>query len=145
MPGERAGEGGLIEPLRLAEFQLDTESANQKYAARRNDPRRTKTGTFKVPRDASMGQYEGITRESCNKFVDMLDKQGWTLVSKLQVGGPFTAHDLDTSIILLDRHEYRVQGLFQFRDPKPTRIEIPSKLVRGSTEQRLTLKEALNA
>ena len=92
-----------------------------------------------------MGHYEGITRESCNKFVDMLDKQGWTLVSKLQVGGPFTAHDLDTGLILLDRHEYRVQGLFQFRDPKPTRIEIPSKLVRGETEQRLTLKEALNA
>ena len=145
MPRERAGEGRVIEPLRLAEFQLDTAAANQKYAARRNDPRRTKTGTFKVPRDASMGHYEGITRESCNKFVDMLDKQGWTLGSKLQVGGPFTAHDLDTGLILLDRHEYSVQGLFQFRDPKPTRIEIPSKLVRGTTEQRLTLKEALNA
>jgi len=92
-----------------------------------------------------MGQYEGITRESCNTFVDMLGKQGWTLVTKLSVGGPFTAHDLDTGITLLDRHEYRVQGLFQFRDPKPARIEIPSKLVRGSTEQRLTLKEALNA
>ena len=118
---------------------------NQKHAARNNDPRYTKVGTFKVPRDASMGQYESITRESCNKFVDMLDKQKWTLVSKLQVGGPFTAFDLDTGIILLDRHEYRVQGLFQFRDPKPARIEIPSKLVRGSTEQRLTLKEALNA
>ena len=124
---------------------MDTTAANQKYAARRNDPRRIKTGTFKVPRDASMGQYEGITRESCNKFVEMLDKQGWTLVSKLQVGGPFTALDLDTGIILLDRHEYRVQGLFQFRDPKPSRIEIPSRLVRGETEQRLTLKEALNA
>ena len=118
---------------------------NKKHADRRDDPRHTKTGTFKVPRDASMGNYESITRESCNKFVDMLDKQGWTLVSKLQVGGPFTAHDLDTGIILLDRHEYRVQGLFQFRDPKPSRIAIPSRLVRGSTEQRLTLKEALNA
>ena len=145
MPRERAREGRVIEPLRLAEFQLDTVAANQKYAARRNDPRRTKTGTFKVPRDATMGHYEGITRESCNKFVEMLDKQGWTLATKLQIKGPFTAHDLDTGIILLDRHEYRVQGLFQFRDPKPTRIEIPSKLVRGSTEQRLTLKEALNA
>ena len=124
---------------------MDTTAANQKYAARRNDPRRTKTGTFKVPRDASMGQYEGITRESCNKFVDMLDKQGWTLVTKLQVGGPFTAHDLDTGITLLDRHEYRVQGLFQFRDPKPSRIEIPGRLVRQESEQRLTLKEALNA
>jgi hypothetical protein len=92
-----------------------------------------------------MGQYEGITRESCNKFVDMLDKQGWTLTTKLQVGGPFTAHDLDTGIILLDRHEYRVQGLFQFRDPKPSRIEIPGRLVRQESEQRLTLKEALNA
>jgi hypothetical protein len=118
---------------------------NQKHAARGNDPRYTKTGTFKVPRDASMGQYEGITRESCNKFVDMLDKQGWTLVSKLQVGGPFTAHDLDTGIILLDRHEYRVQGLFQFRDPKPSRIEIPGRLVRQDSEQRITLKEALDA
>ena len=54
-----------------------------------------------------MGQYEGITRESCNTFVDMLGKQGWTLVTKLKVGGPFTAHDLDTGITLLDRHEYR--------------------------------------
>ena len=124
---------------------MDTTESNQRYAARGNVPRRIKTGTFKVPRDASMGQYEGITRESCNKFVDMLDKQGWTLVSKLQVGGPFTAHDLDTSIILLDRHEYRVQGLFQFRDPKPSRIEIPSRVVRQESEQRLTLKEALNA
>ena len=120
-------------------------AANQRYAVLHDDPRRTKTGTFKVPRDATMGQYESITRESCNTFVDMLGKQGWTLVTKLKVGGPFTAHDLDTSLILLDRHEYRVQGLFQFRDPKPTRIEIPSKLVRGTTEQRLTLKEALNA
>ena len=145
MPRERVGEGRTIEPLRLAEFQVDTAAANQKYAARRNDPRRTKTGTFKVPRDASMGQYEGITRESCNKFVDMLDKQGWTLVTKLQVGGPFTAHDLDTGITLLDRHEYRVQGLFQFRDPKPSRIEIPGRLVRQDSEQRITLKEALNA
>ena len=124
---------------------MDTTAANQKYAARRNDPRRVKTGTFKVPRDASMGQYEGITRESCNKFVEMLDKQGWTLVTKLQVGGPFVALDLDTGIILLDRHEYRVQGLFQFRDPKPSRIEIPGRLVRQESEQRLTLKEALNA
>ena len=145
MPRERAREGRVIEPLRLAEFQVDTTAANQKYAARGNDPRRVKTGTFKVPRDANMGQYEGITRESCNKFVEMLDKQGWTLVTKLQVGGPFTALDLDTGIILLDRHEYRVQGLFQFRDPKPSRIEIPSRLVRQESEQRLTLKEALNA
>ena len=145
MPRKRAGEGRLIKPLRLAEFQLDTTAANQRYAARGDDPRRIKTGTFKVPRDASMGQYQGITRESCNKFVDMLDKQGWTLVTKLQVGGPFTAHDLDTGIILLDRHEYRVHGLFQFRDPKPSRIEIPSGLGRQESEQRLTLKEALNA
>ena len=92
-----------------------------------------------------MGQYESITVESCNRFVDMLDKQGWTLISKLKVGGPFTAHDLDTGIILLDRHEYSVQGFFQFRDPKPSRIEIPSRLVRQESEQRLTLKEALNA
>ena len=145
MPRKRAREGRSIEPLSLAEFQIDTTAVNQKYAARRNDPRRVKTGTFKVPRDVNMGQYEGFTRESCNKFVEVLDKQGWTLVSKLQVGGPFVAHDLDTGITLLDRHEYRVQGLFQFRDPKPSRIEIPSGLVRQDSEQRITLKEALNA
>ena len=142
---ERTGTSGAVEQLSFDEFLLDTTKTNQRYAATNHDPRRKLVGTYKVPRDVNVGQFQGISRESCNKFVDVLDKKGWTLISKLRVAGPFPAHDLDTGIALLDRHEYRVEGLFQLRDPKPVRIEIPGGLVRQHDEQRITLKEALNA
>tara|TARA_Y100000310_G_scaffold314725_1_gene364378 strand:+ start:75 stop:449 length:375 start_codon:yes stop_codon:yes gene_type:complete len=110
-----------------ADFNLDVAALNRKYAASKDDPRRTWTGTFQVPKGISQSMFERLSQARCGRFVEALNKKGWDLIGRLQVFGPFACHDLQTAVVLLDQNEYRVRGPFRLRKPEPVRIEIPSR------------------
>lgn len=130
------------------QFLLDTAAINAKYAKTADDPRRWWTGTFQTPFDCAYRSeaFEKIARERCSRFIDAMRKKGWDLVSRLSVYGPQRAHDIDSNIVLLDKREYRVRGVFQLAStPKSVRFEIPPALVKRDPEQTISLSEASKA
>jgi hypothetical protein len=132
--------GGLAtEP----EFLIDTAAINRKYASRKDDPRRTWTGTTQLPYDCEGESRVKALYEACGRFINSMKKRNWDLIGKLYVDPPTTAYDIDTSIPLLDKREYHIRGVFQFQEPlRPARIEIPSGLVKRDPEHKITAAEA---
>lgn len=115
---------GKVEP----DFNIDVAALNEKYGGvHNNDPRRAMAGTFSVPKGISIAMFERLVYDRSSRFVDGLVKKGWTLISKLQLTGPFPYRDRQTGLALLDQNEYRLRGAFQLAKPKPVRIEIPSR------------------
>lgn len=130
------------------QFLIDTAAINAKYAKTAGDPRRWWTGTFQTPFDCvyRSDAFEKLARERCGRFINAMHKKGWDLVSRLSVYGPQRAHDIDSNIVLLDKREYRVRGVFQLAStPKPVRLEIPPDLVRREPEQTISLSDATAA
>ena len=126
MSGRRDGASlpAKLEP----DFNIDVAALNAKYGGVHNDdPRRAMSGTFSVPKGMSMTMFERLVHDRSSRFVDGLAKKGWTLISKLQMFGPFPYHDRQNGLVLLDQNEYRLRGAFQLARPKPVRIEIPSR------------------
>tara|TARA_Y100000310_G_C20689057_1_gene820996 strand:- start:163 stop:591 length:429 start_codon:yes stop_codon:yes gene_type:complete len=130
------------------EFLIDTAAVNAKYAAIRHDPRRWWTGSFHAPYDCIFGSdaFVKLARERCNRFVDAMKKRGWDLISKLKVYEMGKARDINSNVVLLDKLNYNVKGVFQLAEtPKPMRTEIPPGLVKRDPEHTITLSEARRA
>jgi hypothetical protein len=128
------------------QFLIDTEAINKRLAAHRKDPRRVFTGSFRVPKGASPGELDRIAREAIGRFIDAMLKKGWDLYSRVSVYPNGTAHDIDSSIPLLDKDEYLAKAVFKLANtPKLIRDEVPSGLVKRDLEHRITLAEAIKA
>ena len=114
-------------PKRDLDFLIDTEAINKRLAARANNPYRLKTGSFTAPKyGIKREQFDKIVEQSCSKFVEVMEKQGWALSSKLRVRGPFLARDLESKFVMLEKHEYRVEGIFKHtKSLQKVRIELP--------------------
>ena len=130
------------------DFRIDTEKANKKYAARRNNPYRIKEGIFRLPKGLSQSTLERAKYEKCGVWIRWLGKQGWELKSELKISGPHPATEMGTDgvygAVVLDLDEWRVRGVFS-TVPKPTRLEVPSDLVKRDAHERLTAKQAAAA
>jgi len=127
-------------PKEGLDYLLNTTALNKKMADRKDNPYRWRVGSFQVPKDITQDMLEKVSQEACKKFVQTMEKQGWKLESKLQVFGPFPAYDLLYRVILLDKDELRVRGIFS-TEPKPIRLELPSTSVRQDTKQKADLIE----
>lgn len=147
-PAQAAGRVHNWEDLSGEEpdYLVDTAAANKSLAQRVDNPFRWKTGTFGLPIGVSRNAMDRMVRESCDKFIAALDKQGWTLRSGLQLKGPFPYRNLGQGgAVLLDWREFRVQGLFAVRKLERTRIELPPGSVKQDPEHKRTINEAVRA
>lgn len=132
----------------VIDYSIDTAAINAKYAAIADDPRRLKTGTFTAPIEVAYRSdgFKRIARAACAIFIDALRKQGWDLISPPRVYGPRKATDLDTGVVVLDKKEYLIQGIFILAStPKIERIEIPHGLVKRDVDHVIGLDEAVKA
>ena len=123
---------------------LDTTAINKRLADHATSPYRWRTGSFMAPIEASQPQLERISYEACKKFVAMMEKQDFTLASKLQVYGPFRAIDLLYQVPVLDKQEFRVRGIFKVI-PKPLRIELPRGTFREAPDHTASPTEIMKA
>ena len=139
--------GFIVKGLRTEpEFLIDTAAINKKYAAMKDDPRRWWTGVFQTDAECKDELLKKKTYDSCQRFVVAMAKRDWDLVGGVHVYGPFKLHDIDTSVVILGKSEWKVRAIFRLAQSlKSIRMEVPSGLVRRDPEQRLTLREALRA
>ena len=121
-----------VESIKKLDYLLDTTALNKKMADRKDNPYRWKVGTFHAPKGCKGESLKQGCKRACDAFVSVMEKQGCILASKLQVYGPYPAHDLMmNNIIVLDKQEMRVRGIFK-TIPKPVRIELPPSSVKGA-------------
>jgi hypothetical protein len=121
---------------------LDTTALNKKMADRKDNPYRWRTGSFMVPKGASKQIVENTGNDACKAFVSAMEKQGWTLQSKLQVfkSKKLFAYDIRDGVLMLDKDEWMIRGIFA-TVPKPVRIEVPATSVRQAPDQAGNLWE----
>jgi len=130
------------------DYSIDTAAINAKYAKIADDPRRLKTGTFTAPVEVAYRSesFKRMARAACSVWIDALKKQGWDLISPPKVYGPRKSYDLDTNILVLDRKEYLIKGIFMLAStPRTERIEIPPGLVKRDVDHVIGLDEATKA
>jgi hypothetical protein len=123
------------------DFLLDTTAINKRLADKKNSPYRWRVGSFAVPVWLKGEGLKKACKESIDKWLNVFEKQGWTLASKVQIyPGQKYAYDLVTNVPILDRTEIRCRAIFK-TDPKPLRIELPPSSVRQDPEQKSSLSE----
>ena len=134
-------------PKRDLDYLIDTTAINKRLASLQNNPYRVKTGSFTSPkRGISRKAFDDLVWRSSSYFIGAMEKQGWTLESKLRLKGPFLARDLGSKLVMLDKHEFHIEGIFRFRKtPQRVRTEIPPDLVRQDPEQVIDHKQAARA
>lgn len=129
------------------DYLINTTDINARLRAREHSPYRVKTGVFQVDKSGvSREEFDSIVQERSARFVDTMEKQGWSLSSKLSLRGPFLARDLENKLVMLDRHEFRVQGIFKYtKSLQRVRIELPPGIVRQDPQQVIDHKQAKKA
>lgn len=81
---------------------------------------------------------------ACRKFVACFEKMGWSLKSKLQMWRQRpAAYDATRGVLLFDKEEWMVRGIFAIDKIEPVRIELPPTSVRKRKDQATTLQEVL--
>ncbi len=96
--------------------------------------------------DIGKGALRDKTYQSCGRFIEAMKKRRWDVVGKCYVYGPYPAHDIDSSAIILGEVEYQIRAVFQLADtPKIVRDEVPTGLIRRDPEHTITLAEAKKA
>jgi hypothetical protein len=113
----------------------DVAAINRRYAAVKDNPFRKKQGVFSVPIGATRQQREPYIKRATEAFVKAMQQQGWTLRGKPTVTGPFARRDIETGAVLLDMHEFRIEGTFA-TVPKPQRIEVGGIIEHRDARER---------
>ena len=91
---------------------------------------RVRTAFFRCPWPCTRSQYEVIKKVAIDKWVAGMDKQGWTLKSKVAVDAnkrrPATEYSGDWATIERpDQVEIPVAAVFLKEKVKMTKIEVP--------------------
>ncbi len=128
------------------DFLIDIDAIQKKYSAIGGDPRRWMTGVFQVDSDMVGDALQRKVYESCGRFIEAMTKKRWDIVGKCHVYGPYRAHDIDTSITILGKSEYKIRAVFKLADtPKTIREEVPTGLIKRDPEHTIDLAEAKKA
>ena len=104
---------------------LDVEALRSRLALGLENPVRRQVGIFRAPVIARLDQYMGIRNAAIKRFIGSMEKDGWDLVSRIQVRpSRFAATPPDSNIILEDMVEYTIRANFQQRRFKRVRLEV---------------------
>jgi hypothetical protein len=127
------------------DFLLDTTKINTKYARRKDNPLRIRTGSFHLPKEMKGRTLEKAQDGAMGAFVQAFEQRGWVLQDRVQLEGPFQARTEDR-IPILGTNEWRCVGTFKgVQTQQDIRIELPPGIVRRDPEHEITLKEAIKA
>ena len=145
MQSQRAGEGRTPTVVEWESLDaegpnllLDTAAIQKKYDARQRTNQRVKEAVFTAPRGLSKEVFERGTRQNINTWLTALLKQGWQLISRVEVGPPGVARE-EHGIVILDRQEFRVRGVFKLVGPYvKQRIEFPLDTVKQDPAHKVT-------
>ena len=138
--GMSVGDDFTLLPTTKVDFLADTARLNDWLNLRQENPYRWKTGTFRLP-ECSETIHRKLVVLACKKFIVAMDKQGWTLESRLAATGPYKALELEHHDD--GKQEFRVRAIFK-TVLKTIRFEIPKDIVKRDPDQTVSLKEAIN-
>lgn len=111
---------------------LDMAALQRRYRPDTGHAPRQQEGTFCVPLNISVPQYESLRNQAVQRFVDHWQKDGWDLVPEFRIRvypGIYPSRDLLTGLDLLDRRDMIVRAYFRLLNPQPVRIELPPHLL----------------
>ena len=128
------------------DFLLDTQRIQRRLDARKDNPYRRRMVWFRVPKEGSRRVFDLLTHSAAEKFIHHEDRDGWELVERLTITGPYPYYDPSTGLLSPGDSEYRWHGRFrQRRTPRLVRMELDPATVKQDPEHRLTVKEAMKA
>ena len=106
---------------------LDVPALRARLALGLDNPVRRKTAIFRCLADCPPGMYQRIRDGCIKRFIEMMDKDGWELVSRIQGReSRFAATEPDKNIVIEDMKEYTIKANFRQRKFKRVRFELPS-------------------
>ena len=140
-------DGFETPPKQDLDYLINTTDINARLEKLTHSPYRVKVGAFQVDRvGVKRAEFDSIVQERSARFVDVMQKKGWELCSKLSLTGPFIARDLESKFVMLDRNEFRVRGIFKYpKSLERVRIELPAGIVRQDPDQVIDHKQAAKA
>ena len=132
---DSAGAGWYATP-REDDPYLDTAALQQQINARnhRFGGLRIHVGAFRCPWPITRAGYEEYRKKAMDAWLHVMELKGWTLRSKLHIGGPFLTYDTSGdwyTVPLFDQREFRAKGAFSI-DAKPQRLELPVHVLKGA-------------
>ena len=111
--------------------KIDVGKIQRHLDANKNNPFTVLEGSCQLPADASQGLKKSHIKGTTNKFLEAMDKKGFALVSRLSLLGPFPAVEMNSDIVMLEKEEWRVRGIFKKDKPEFSRIELDPAIVKG--------------
>lgn len=128
---QRAGMPGLTREAPV----LNVRDLNLRYGADQARAPKLKEATFNVPLGTTQATYERVRDQHIGKWLHAMQAKGWDpcLDSQHRIQiypAIYPAPDLQTGLSDLGSREFRVRAWFQFRDPKPLRLEIEPELLQ---------------
>ncbi len=116
---------------------LNFDALGKRLDGCRKTPYRWLRGGFRCPSDATAGQKFKIMEAAVKVFVAAMMKQGWELRSKVEIkesAYPATElSDKPQNVKLMEGYtEYVARAMFEKKDWKPLRIELPASVVGGN-------------
>ena len=109
--------------------KIDVGKIQRHLDANKDNPYTVLEGSCQVPVDASSGLKKSHIKGITNKFLEAMDKKGFALASRISLLGPFPAVAMDSDIVILDKEEWRVRGVFRKDKPEFSRIELDPALI----------------
>ena len=111
--------------------KIDVGRIQRHLNANKDNPYTVLEGSCQLPTDASQGLKKSHIKGTTNKFLEAMDKKGFALASRLSLLGPFPAVEMNSDIVMLEKEEWRVRGVFKKDKPEFSRIELDPAIVKG--------------
>ena len=111
--------------------KIDVGKIQRHLNANKDNPYTVLEGSCQLPSDASQGLKKSHIKGTASKFLEAMDKRGFALASRLSLLGPFPAVEMNSDIVMLEKEEWRVRGIFKKDKPEFSRIELDPALVKG--------------
>ena len=111
--------------------KIDVGKIQRHLDANKDNPFTVLEGSCQLPTDASQGLKKSHIKGTASKFLEAMDKRGFALASRLSLLGPFPAVEMNSDIVMLEKEEWRVRGIFKKDKPEFSRIELDPALVKG--------------
>jgi len=124
---------------------IDTDAINERLRNNEKYVGRIHVGTFALPLDMSPGMVKAKSFEKAREYIEVKEKDGWKLMGRPSITGPYPAHD-EYGNIDENSREFWVKGLFRYmKTPVRTRIELPPSMIKQDPEHHVAPKDIIGS
>ena len=117
--------------MSVVDAKVDVGKIQRRMDANKDNPFTVLEGSCQLPSDASSGLKKSHIKGTTNKFLEAMDKRGFSLTSRISLLGPFPAVEMNSDIPIFGHEEWRVRGVFRKDKPEFSRIELDPAIVKG--------------